>query len=171
MTWINEVTDPQTGRTGYTDIGGLPSRLTDLMAKFPSERSESMTAVGVLARIFAGHTLENDPLIAKGADLLAAKLPRWDPASGDLDFYYWYYATLAMFQIGGARWDHWNEALKSAVVEHQRHNPDEDEFGSWDPLDPWSSVGGRVYSTAINCLSMEVYYRYPRVFGTVRKQH
>jgi len=28
MNWINQMTDPATGRTGYTDIGGLPSRLT-----------------------------------------------------------------------------------------------------------------------------------------------
>ena len=60
-------------------------------------------------------------------------------------------------------------ALKSAVIEHQHVDRARDEYGSWDPLDPWSSVGGRVYSTALNCLTMEVYYRYPRVFGTRKK--
>jgi hypothetical protein len=169
LTWINEMTDPGTGRTGYTDVGGLPSRLTELMTQFPAERSESMTAVGVLVRIFAGKTAEEDPMILKGADLMASKPPKWDPATGDIDFYYWYYATLAMFQVGGPRFDKWNEALKTAVVDHQRVNPDEDEYGSWDPVDPWSIAGGRVYSTAVNCLSMEVYYRYPRVFGAAHK--
>ena len=169
MQWINEMTDPGTGRTGYTDVGGLPSRLTELMTQFPAERSESMTAVGVLVRVFAGHTAEEDPLILKGADLMALKPPKWDTATGDIDFYYWYYATLAMFQVGGPRFDKWNEALKTAVVDHQRVNPDEDEYGSWDPVDPWSIAGGRVYSTAVNCLSMEVYYRYPRVFGATHK--
>jgi hypothetical protein len=161
--WIDEVTD-ESGRTGYTARGQRPSRLPDKLAAFPPEHVESMTAVGLLTRIFAGRTHANDPMIAKGADLLVASLPRWDAAS-HVDFYYWYYGTLALFQVGGAHWNRWNEAIKSAVLDHQRTNPDEDEHGSWDPIDPWSSVGGRIYATALNCLSMEVYYRYPRVFG------
>jgi hypothetical protein len=170
LTWINEVTDPTTGRTGYTEMGSQPSRLTELMATFPAERSESMTAVGVLTRIFAGQTADSDPLIAKGAELMVARVPTWNPSTGDIDFYYWYYATLAMFQIGGPRWDRWNEALKTALIDKQRVVKTEDEYGSWDPLDPWSMIGGRIYSTAINCLSMEVYYRYPKVFGGKPKQ-
>jgi len=39
-----------------------------------------------------------------------------------------------------------------------------DSVGTAEP-----AAGGRVYATALNCLSMEVYYRYPRVFGTKRK--
>jgi hypothetical protein len=169
MNWINEMTDPSSGRTGYVEMGSAPSRLTELMAVFPAERSESMTAVGVLTRIFAGQTLDNDPMIVKGAELMLGKPPVWNPGSGDIDFYYWYYATLAMHQVGGSRWDKWNEALKTAVIDKQRVVKTEDEYGSWDPVDPWSTVGGRVYSTTLNCLSMEVYYRYPRVFGTKPK--
>jgi hypothetical protein len=170
MSWINEMTDPATGRTGYVMMGSGPSRLTEFLQIFPPERSEAMTAVGVLTRVFAGGTAESDPMISKGADLMAAKPPVWDTTTGDIDFYYWYYATLAMFQVGGPRWDRWNEAIKTAIIDHQRNKPNEDEFGSWDPMDPWSKTGGRIYSTAVNCLSMEVYYRYPRVFGTTTKK-
>ena len=43
---------------------------------------------------------------------------------------------------------------------------DGDEKGSWDPqVDPWGDQGGRVYSTAINTLCLEVYYRYDRIMG------
>ncbi len=168
LNWVTEMTDVATGRTGYTDAGGLPSRPTEQMERFPAERSESMTAVGVLTRIFAGQA-NTEPMIEKGANLMAAKLPRWEPGSGDIDFYYWYYGTLAMFQVGGARWERWNDAMKSAILGHQHVDKSACEYGSWDPLDPWSSAGGRVYSTALNCLSMEVYYRYPRVFGGTRK--
>jgi hypothetical protein len=119
----------------------------------------------MVARIFAGRTLETDPMLSKGADLLVNKLPTWEPDTGAIDFYYWYYATLAMFQVGGPRWEKWNQALKTALLDKQRLNKEEDEYGSWDPLDPWAIEGGRIYSTAVNCLSMEVYYRYPRVFG------
>ncbi|MBK9976081.1 MAG: hypothetical protein IPP14_15010 [Planctomycetes bacterium] len=38
-----------------------------------------------------------------------------------------------------------------------------DEHGSWDSVDAWGSAGGRVYSTAINCLTLEVYYRYQKL--------
>ena len=160
MTWVDEVTDPVTGRTGYSSMGGYPSRLAQVEAEFPADKSESMTAVGVLIRIFAGHTMEGNPLISKGADLMAEKLPVWADG-GDIDFYYWYYGTLAMHQVGGPRWDKWNADIKTAILDHQRTNKDEDEYGSWDPVDPWSGEGGRVYATAINCLTMEVYYRYP----------
>jgi len=99
----------------------------------------------------------------KGAELLLAQPPKWDPPF--IDFYYWYYGTLAMYQVGGSHFDKWNEAMKTAIIAHQNTDKTKDEFGSWDPVDPWSTEGGRVYSTALNCLCMEVYYRYPRVFG------
>jgi hypothetical protein len=168
MNFITEMTDPDTGRTGYTDRGSAPSRLTELMQLYPAERSESLTAVGMLVRIFS-HLDPKDPMIEKGADLCAAKVPMWETSTGDIDFYYWYYATLAMFQVGGPRWTKWNEALKVACIDHQRMKKEECAFGSWDAIDPWSSAGGRVYSTAMNCLCMEVYYRYPRVFGASGK--
>ena len=31
--------------------------------------------------------------------------------------------------------------------------------GSWDPSGPWGRYGGRLYSTAISTLTLEVYYR------------
>ncbi|NOT31636.1 MAG: hypothetical protein HOP15_14410 [Planctomycetes bacterium] len=120
----------------------------------------------MLVRIFCGRTLASDDRIGKGADLLGKKLPVWEAEGGSIDYYYWYYGTLALHQVGGPRWEKWNAALKTALVEHQRRDERQDEYGSWDPIDPWSSEGGRVYATALNCLTTEVYYRYPRVFGT-----
>jgi hypothetical protein len=37
--------------------------------------------------------------------------------------------------------------------------------GSWDPIGPWGFSGGRVYSTAIGVLCLEVYFRYAKVLG------
>ena len=161
LVWVERMTEPEFGRTGYQQRGGPPARTDDNMAKFPNSKSESLTAVGLTARIFGGRDTKSDPMIDKGADLLVKCLPKWDVDAGTIDFYYWYYGSLAMFQVGGPRWNKWNEAVKTSLLDHQRKEKDRCEFGSWDPIDPWSTDGGRVYATAINCLTMEVYYRYP----------
>ncbi len=45
--------------------------------------------------------------------------------------------------------------------------------GSWDPLRPtpdrWAGVGGRLYVTTMNLLSLEVYYRHLPLYETVGK--
>ena len=93
--------------------------------------------------------------------------PKWNPNDGSIDMYYWYYATLAMYQVGGAEWKTWNEALKTAMVDNQRKDTTYCMYkGSWDPIGPWGPDGGRVYSTAILAMCLEVYYRYDKVFGT-----
>jgi hypothetical protein len=166
--FVDELTDPNCGRTGYQQRGTPPARNVDQLAKFPPEKSESLTAVGMLVRIFADHTGAEDKAIDRGADLLAALPPKWDESSGQVDLYYWYYGSLAMHQVGDRRWNKWNDALKTALIDHQHTDATKCDFGSWDPVDPWSQEGGRVYATAINCLTSEVYYRYPRVFGTKR---
>ena len=80
------------------------------------------------------------------------------PQRSKQDLYYWYYGTLAMYQHGGEPWEQWNEALRDLLVADQR--TDGDFAGSWNPRAPWGDYGGRVYSTAISALCLEVYYRF-----------
>jgi hypothetical protein len=168
--WVDKMTDPDYGRVGYITRGTGPARPQELLDRFPAEKSESMTGVGMLARIFIGEDPRKSEIIKKGADLCANLAPKWNPTDGSIDMYYWYYATLAMFQVGGTHWKTWNEGLKSAVVDNQRKDTDYCMYkGSWDPIGPWGPDGGRVYSTAILALCLEVYYRYGRVFGTGAK--
>jgi hypothetical protein len=162
--WMDRVTEPEYGRAGYTARGNGPARPQELMDRFPSDKSESTTAVAVLVRIFGG-AKPGDDMVRKGADLCLKSLPRWDEAAGTIDYYYWYYGTLAMFQVGGEHWKRWNEAMKTSILAHQRMDPTDCRHGSWDPVDPWSADGGRVYATAVNTMCLEVYYRYDRVFG------
>jgi hypothetical protein len=35
-------------------------------------------------------------------------------------------------------------------------------------MDPWGDSGGRIYSTALMILSLEVFYRYDNILGTGR---
>jgi hypothetical protein len=166
--FLDSVTEPATGKVGYTQMGLSPVRQTGRETRWPPEKSEAITAVGVFARIFANSMLgidsQKDPLVLKGAQLMASKLPNWNENDGSIDQYYWYYGTLAMFQVGGEYWKKWNGAMKEAIIKHQRTSGD--EKGSWDPLDPWAEDGGRVYSTALMTMCLEVYYRYGKVFGT-----
>lgn len=82
------------------------------------------------------------------------------PSRSSLNLYYWYYGTLSMYQRGGEDWKQWNAAMRDLVISEQRVvGP---QAGSWDPRGVWGSYGGRIYSTAIATLSLEVYYRYLR---------
>ena len=166
-TWLDKVTDPATGRVGYLTRGTGPARPQELIDAFPADKSESMTGVGMLARIFGGENVRGSDAIQKGAALCASRLPTWNESDGSIDMYYWYYATLAMFQVGGKHWDRWKTAMESAMVESQRKDTDFCQFkGSWDPVGPWGPDGGRVYSTAIMAMCLQAYYRYDRVPGT-----
>ena len=166
VAWIEKMTDPATGRVGYQQRGGPPARAQDMVSRFPAVRSESLTGLGMLVRIFAGEHPAKSDAIRKGADLVVAKPPVWNTNDGSVDFYYWYFGSLAMHQVGGDHWKRWKQAMETAILANQRDQQGTDERGSWDPVDPWGQQGGRVYSTAMNCLCLEVYYRYGRVFGT-----
>jgi hypothetical protein len=159
VAWIEKMTEPEFGRTGYQTRGGPSSRLVEMSAMFPSDKSESLTAIGAMARVFAGHKPKDDEFIVKGADLLAKKLPKWDRDSGCIDFYYWFWGSAAMRQVGGEHWQKWNDAVKKALVGIQRVEKDRCERGSWDPVDCWSQLGGRIYSTAMCCMALEAEWR------------
>jgi hypothetical protein len=166
--WLDKVTDPDTGRTGYTNRDNGPARPKELMTAFPAEKSESLTAMAVLARLECGAAVD-DPRVAKGVALCLRRPPRWDESDGSIDFYYWYAGTMSVFQVGGEPWKKWNEAMKRALLDSQRRETAYDLAGSWDPVDPWGVDGGRVYSTALAILTLETYYRYPRWAPTKAK--
>jgi hypothetical protein len=98
--------------------------------------------------------LSDDPRMGEAAGYLTTQLP----AVGQLDFYYWYYGTLAMYQHRGPAWEAWNERLKLVLPPAQAASGD--EAGSWPPGGPHGGSMGRVVSTGLATLSLEVYYRY-----------
>jgi hypothetical protein len=162
--WLDKMTDPDYGRVGYLARGQGPARTPEMTDRFPNEKSESMTAVGLLARIFMHEDPKKSDVIKKGVDLCLKLPPTWNPNDGSIDMYYWYYATLAMYQVGGPEWRKWEQAMDAAMVPSQRMEGTYCGFkGSWDPLDPWGGDGGRVYSTAVMCMCMEVKDRYAKM--------
>ncbi|MHC4860718.1 MAG: prenyltransferase/squalene oxidase repeat-containing protein [Planctomycetota bacterium] len=160
--WIDKATEPEFGRVGYTARDTGTERPESLALRFPPERSEALTAIGVFSRVRLGEDARKSELIQKGAEILTRRLPSWDEALGTVDMYYWFWGSHATFQVGGDAWKRWNAALKEVLVDRQRK--DGDEKGSWDPVGAWGAEGGRVYSTALCVLALEVYYRHPRLF-------
>jgi hypothetical protein len=158
--WIGKMTDNEFGQVGYNMPGGTPARPEGMQDRFPPEKSQSMTAVGVLTRILLGEDPGTSEPVRKGAALCGARAPAWNPDDGSIDMYYWYYGTLAMFQVGGQHWKAWSEALGEAVLGNQHPVGSGSRAGSWDPVDPWGPDGGRVYSTALMTLTLEAYYRH-----------
>ncbi|MBI4880202.1 MAG: hypothetical protein HY812_11175 [Planctomycetes bacterium] len=162
--FIDQVTDESTWRAGYLARGSYSAREPGLNARWPETQTEALTAVAMLCRVFLGEDPENSPALRGGADLLLKQLPLWSEQEGTIDYYYWYYGSYAMWQMGGRDWERWEREMIEAVVKTQRRGSDED--GSWDPqYDPWGHRGGRVYSTALMTLCLEVFYRYSRVLG------
>jgi hypothetical protein len=131
----------------YGKAGGLASYR-------PGHRvSQSMTAEALVCRQFWGMSRGN-PAADEAGDFLMQELP----GDGETNVYYWYYGTLGMFQLQGSHWQTWNKSLQHSLLRSQRH--DGKFQGSWDPDRVWGAYGGRVYSTALSTLCLEVYYRF-----------
>jgi hypothetical protein len=95
----------------------------------------------------------------EAADYLLAHGPDRDP----YNLYYWYYGTLAMYQHGGPAWTRWNASVRDKIVARQHSSGH--KAGSWDPDDsPYGTRGGRIYCTALATLTLEVYYRFLRLY-------
>ena len=118
------------------------------------------------AEAFAMRMLLNHPLSVAGQQEANRYLLQNLPGKGEENLYYWYYATLAMFQQQDDAWRVWNDAMKSHLTSTQVVNGP--TIGSWDPRCIWAGYGGRIYSTAMSCLCLEVYYRYLPLYQTGR---
>ena len=131
--------------------------------------SRTMTAEALVCRqlLGAGPIVGRDdrPAGDESAAYMLQELP-----SGDRpNLYYWYYATLGLYQHQGPSWQRWNAALKQTLVDAQI--TEGRQAGSWDPDTVWGGYGGRVYSTAMAALCLEVYYRYlPLYEETARRR-
>ncbi|MBI5367424.1 MAG: hypothetical protein HZA54_10345 [Planctomycetes bacterium] len=174
--YIEELTDANYGKVGYRTREDIGQKVVVQGKNEEYANHEALTSVGMLCRIFISKDAQ-DGVLDLAANQLCNDLPMWDKAKKTNDYYYWYYGTLAMFQFdgpdsggSGKYWKRWEPAVREALVDHQATTKDACAEGSWDADDRWGFEGGRVYATAINVLTLEVYYRYESVFrGKNRK--
>ncbi len=98
------------------------------------------------------------------SDEAAAYLLEHESDRGRTNVYYWYYATLALFQHGGESWTRWNALIRDRLVGLQRTAGH--QTGSWDPDSSlYGAKCGRIYCTTLAVLTLEVYYRYLRLYA------
>ncbi|MHC4839804.1 MAG: prenyltransferase/squalene oxidase repeat-containing protein [Planctomycetota bacterium] len=171
--WYELVTIEVDGykKVGYKSPGSDNARLRGAKGY---DTNPSMDSIYVMSMLFMNKRTLQDKDIKELAKICVEKdfLPKWE--QNRIDYYYWYYASLALYQVGGTIWKTWEGAMSKTLLDSQRgyHKMDTDknltnkstldEHGSWDSVDAWGAAGGRVYSTAINALTLEVYYRYLR---------
>ncbi len=125
-----------------------------------SFKTHAMVATGLFAQQLLGLSPE-DPRMKESVQHLSQNMPK----KHERDFYYWYYACLALYQHQGSVWEEWNARIKPVWLglqeEHGQH------AGSWSPSGG-NHMGdmGRVITTALATLSLEVYYRYLPLYQT-----
>ena len=128
----------------------------------PAEGATAV-AMALYGRFLLGQDPADHPDMLELADFLPAQLPAADAPSPVLDPDFLHFATYALYQTGGPRWQQWNTALKNLVLSTAR--TEGSALGSWDPVGPGAEEGGRVYTTAVHVLCLEVYFRYASVLG------
>lgn len=111
--------------------------------------SRTMTAEAMATRLLIGDSITQSA-IEEGELYLMQQLP----GTGQDNYYYWYYATIALHQLQNQNWNRWNQALQNRLINSQ--NPD----GSWPTDTLWGGYGGRIYTTAMATLCLETYYRH-----------
>lgn len=119
---------------------------------YTSQRPQPCTtAIGLCMLLYLGQSPGYTPFM-HALDGLAARGP------SRTDLYHNYYATLALHNARHHAWEEWHIPLRDHLVRTQAQAGH--ERGSWHFKDVHGDVGGRLYSTAMATLILEVYYRH-----------
>jgi hypothetical protein len=121
----------------------------------------TMTAEGLLCRMYLGWTLKY-PGLTSGGEWLLEKHP---PTQKPRNMYYLYYATQVLHHIGGETWSRWNTQMRNELVDSQETRGH--MLGSWTPVDQHDRTGGRLYTTSLAICCLEVYYRQLPLFKRI----
>ena len=147
LAYIDQLTDKgggpdSAGGVGYTYVPTLAY----------GAGSRPLTCAAMVIRQFSGMGVRS-PILVKAARLTQKNPPSWESK----DFYYWYYATYAMHNMGGEYRIWWNRRIRDVLLDNQSKRGH--QAGSWNPKG-LSFFPDRTYATALGALCLEVYYRY-----------
>lgn len=113
--------------------------------------SMSVTSMAMLSRMYLGWGRDDGDMRASVALI--------DKSTSTENYYTNYFATQVMKNWGGPEWDRWNGRLREQLI--ARQETDGPAKGSWAPQDraDYSKSGGRLLTTCLATLTLEVYYR------------
>ena len=123
----------------------------------------TMTAEALVCRYFLDKQVDPET-IHEAVRKVMSDVPR----SSRINLYYWYYGTMALYHSGNEDWTAWNRSLTQTLLPMQIQTGE--LKGSWPANGLWAGYGGRVYSTAMAALCLEVYYRYTPVSEWSREE-
>lgn len=125
---------------------------------FTETRSSDVpTAVGLLSQMYLQWPKDH-PSLDRGANNLIDRRVSKD------DIYFNFYTTLLVHLLQHDGWEYWNEAVRERLIRTQAKRGH--ETGSWHFKHKHGDVGGRLYTTAMAVMTLEVYYRYSPLFGS-----
>ncbi|MCR9247510.1 MAG: hypothetical protein NXI31_20960 [bacterium] len=147
-----QLTDEETGRTGFVRRGEPMSRFVAKVKRFPKKYSEEPTAMHLLVEAaFDDEEGVGAAVRARAADLVRDMPPRWDPEAGTTDYAYWCFGARAMAEIGGAHAEVWRKCLHAALLDSRIV---EGSTAHWPADDAWGRPGMEAYSTASALLAL-----------------
>jgi len=118
---------------------------------------DATTAIGLLCRMYLGWKKDN-PALQRGVEHLAKKGPSHS------NMYYNYYATQVLCHWEGELWEKWNKQMRDWLIETQVKGKTH-EAGSWYVGGGHGKSGGRLYTTSMATMILEVYYRHMPIYG------
>jgi hypothetical protein len=118
-----------------------------------SGATQSMTAELLFCRIMLDHDVS-----PQQEQEVSRYLTKDLPDRRNADYYCWYYGSLSLIQLQNDAWKTWNARTRDTLIAMQTKGGDND--GMFDGNITWRGQGGRIYTTALATLTLEVYYRY-----------
>ena len=121
-------------------------------------KGAATTAIGLLCRMYMGHK-RTDPALQRGVSFISKTGP-------SKNMYYSFFAAQVMLHYDGPTSRKWNKQMQSILIESQ--SQDGHQTGSWffgGAADHGAMRGGRLYTTALATMILEVYYRHAPLYG------
>ncbi len=156
---------PQTGSFCYAVDNGKQQNLG----------SPTMTAAGVLCLqlMGAGKCSQARDGVKYLEQPKYATFDFNNPSDINWSFYNWYYETQVFFQAyggKGGKWRAWNKMFSRELLRHQKTDGRWETPGSME-RENLPGLNMPIYSTALGCLMLEVYYRYLPTFQVAEERH